>query len=71
MAGKKKEKTLEQSFEELESIIEQLEQEPASLEESFQLYKKGMDLLKECHISIDKVEKKMQVLNEDGETDEF
>lgn len=71
MAGKKKEKTLEEAFTELEDIIETLEQEPASLEESFQLYKKGMDVLKECHTAIDDVEKKMLILNEEGETDEF
>lgn len=71
MAGKKKEKTLEDAFTELEAIIETLEQEPASLEESFQLYQKGMDVLKECHTAIDKVEKKMLILNEEGETDEF
>ena len=41
------------------------------MEESFQLYKKGMDLLKQCHKSIDRIEKKMLVLNEEGTTDEF
>ncbi|MCI8371794.1 MAG: exodeoxyribonuclease VII small subunit [Lachnospiraceae bacterium] len=67
MAGK----SLEESFTELEEVITKLEQEPASLEESFQLYKKGMDLLKQCHKSIDRIEKKMLVLNEEGTTDEF
>lgn len=74
MAGKKNEipkKTLEEAFTELETIIETLEREPASLEESFQLYKKGMDVLKECHTAIDDVEKKMLILNEEGTTDEF
>lgn len=71
MAAKKQEKTLEESFSELESIMEELEKEPASLEESFQLYKKGMDVLKRCHKSLETVEKKMLVLNENGETDEF
>lgn len=71
MAAKKQEKTLEESFEELEGIMEALEKEPASLEESFQLYKKGMDVLKRCHKELDTVEKKMLILNEDGETHEF
>lgn len=71
MAAKKQEKTLEESFAELEDIMEALEKEPASLEESFQLYKKGMDILKLCHKSLDAVEKKMLILNEDGETHEF
>lgn len=62
MAERKK--TLEQSFESLDEIIEQLEQEEISLEESFKLYNTGMKLLKECNDSIDKVEKKLIVLNE-------
>lgn len=70
MAGKKT-KTLEEGFEQLEKIIEELEREPASLEESFKLYKKGMDLLKECHNTIDTVEKKVLVLSENGEANEF
>lgn len=70
-AADKKEKTLEESFAELESIITTLEQEPTSLEESFQLYKNGIDVLKQCHKAIDDVEKKMLILNEEGDTDEF
>ena len=61
MAAKK---TLEQSFEQLETIVSQLEQEEISLEESFELFNNGMKLLKECNDSIDKVEKKLIVLNE-------
>lgn len=71
MKTEKKERTLEESFTELEEIIEHLEQEPTSLEESFRLYKKGMDILKECHKSMDHIEKKMLVLNEEGEIGEF
>lgn len=55
-------KTLEESLEELGEIIKQLEEEDISLESSFQLYSKGMKLLKNCNDSIDKVEKKIIVL---------
>ena len=55
-------KTLEESFEELSEIIKQLEEEEISLEASFQLYNKGMKLLKNCNDSIDKVEKKIVIL---------
>ena len=48
-----------------------MEQEDISLEESFQIYKNGMELLKKCNQSIDMVEKRVLVLNEDGETNEF
>lgn len=72
MAGKKqdteqkKERNLEQSMEELEQVMEALNQPEVSLEESFSLYKKGMDLLLECNQAIDKVEKELMILEENG-----
>lgn len=57
-------KTLEESFLKLDQVIEQLEKEEITLEDSFKLYTDGMKLLKECNDSIDKVEKKLIVLNE-------
>lgn len=62
---------LEEAFGKLEETITQLEREDISLEESFQVYKEGMELLKKCSASIDEVEKKVLILNEDGETHEF
>ena len=35
-----------------------------TLEESFQHYEEGMKLIRECHQSIDQVEKKLQVIQE-------
>lgn len=66
-----KEQTLDQSFEKLEEMIGRLEQEDISLEESFKLYKEGMKLIKACNDKIDKVEKEVLKLNENGELDEF
>ncbi len=66
-----KELTLEESFEKLDAVIEQLETEEITLEEAFSCYKQGMDLLKGCNDTIDKVEKKVRKLNEDGGIDEF
>ncbi|SFR67497.1 exodeoxyribonuclease VII small subunit [Anaeromicropila populeti] len=60
----KAEKSLEDSFAELDEIITKLEQGDLTLEESFQLYNDGMKLLKKCNDSIDKVEKKLIVLSE-------
>lgn len=65
------EQTLEAVFEQLDEIVERLEGEGVSLEDSFQLYHKGMDLLKICNEKIDTVEKKMQILDENGEQHEF
>ena len=64
-------KTLEQVFQELDEVVKTLEQDTGSLEESFQLYHKGMDLLKVCNEKIDTVEKKMMILDENGEQHEF
>lgn len=66
-----KEQTLEQIFDKLEETIGKLEQEDIPLEESFKLYKEGMKLIKSCNDRIDKVEKEVLRLNENGELDEF
>ncbi|NLL74079.1 MAG: exodeoxyribonuclease VII small subunit [Clostridiales bacterium] len=66
-----KEFKLEEAFERLESIIGELEKPDVSLDNSFQLYQEGMKLLKACTESIDKVEKDLIILSEDGETDEL
>ena len=66
-----KEQTLEQVFDKLEETIGKLEQEDIPLEESFKLYKEGMKLIKSCNDKIDKVEKEVLKLNENGELDEF
>lgn len=63
--------TLEEAFARLEQVTKELEDENISLEESFAVYQKGMQLLKYCNESIDKVEKKVLVLNGEGELDEF
>ena len=62
---------LEDAFERLEETVASLEQEELQLEESFQIYKNGMELLKKCNEAIDQVEKKVLILNGNGETDEF
>ena len=62
----KQSKTLEQSLEQLNVIMEQLEKEEITLEDSFKLYQEGMKLLKVCNDSIDKVEKQLMVLEEEG-----
>lgn len=67
----KQTKTLEASFGELNTIIEKLEDDEITLDESFKLYNEGIKLLKYCNASIDKVEKKIIVLNENGEENEF
>lgn len=62
---------LEQMFTELEALIGKMEDSDVTLEQSFDLYNRGMDLLKKCNQTIDTVEKKVLVLDENGETHEF
>ena len=70
MSEKKKE-NLEEMFKDLEELIGKMENEEITLEQTFDLYNNGMELLKKCNLSIDEVEKKVLVLDENGETDEF
>ena len=67
-----KAQTLEQSFVKLEQIIGNLENGDVSLEDSFKLYNEGMKLIQNCNQQLDKVEKKIVVLNQkEGDEDEF
>ena len=71
MAGKKKadeqeQRTLEEKFSELEELLEQLEAEDISLEDAFTAYSKVMNVLKQCNEQIDRVEKQVMKLNEEG-----
>lgn len=71
MEEKEEKQSLDQMFGELEEVIGKMEGEEISLEESFELYSRGMNLLKQCSQEIDEVEKKVLVLDENGETHEF
>lgn len=64
-------KTLEDAFRELDALAGRLEDRETSLEDSFLLYKQGMELLKYCSDKLDTVEKKMLQMNEDGTLREF
>lgn len=59
-------KSIEETFKELEAIVEKMENGDSSLEESFASYEAGMKLVKECSARLDKVEKQIMVLAEDG-----
>lgn len=71
MKGKEMTMKLEESFDKLNKIMEELEKPEISLEDSFALYQEGMKLLKVCNDSIDKVEKDLIILSESGETNEL
>lgn len=60
------EKTLEETLCEVEGIIDRMQQQEISLEDSFVLYQQGIEKLKQCHEKIDAVEKKMLLLNQEN-----
>lgn len=59
-----KEKSLEEQLTELKALAAELENPENSLEQSFKLYKEGMNCLAECKKKIDTVEKEFIVLEE-------
>ena len=62
---------IEERFVELDKIVKELELGELTLEESFELYKKGMDMIKDCNKDIDKVEKQLIILqNTDSDVEE-
>lgn len=63
--------SLEEAFEQIEEVISHLETEEITLEQSFLEYNRGMKLLQHCNEKIDRVEKKVLQINEDGGLDEF
>ncbi|MCI8496031.1 MAG: exodeoxyribonuclease VII small subunit [Lachnospiraceae bacterium] len=71
MAKTKKEPSLEETFQELETIIEKMQDREVTLEDSFSLYEQGIQKLKFCNEKIDHVEKKMLLLNKQGELEAF
>ena len=62
-------KSIEKNFEELGKIIEMMYNDEVSLEDSFKLYEKGMKLVKQCNDKIDKVEKKINIIEGNVEND--
>ena len=66
-----REETLEELFGRLDRIIAKLEDRDTTLEDSFAAYEQGVRYLKACNDKIDKIEKKMLVINESGCLDEF
>ncbi len=66
-----KEVTLEEKLAQIEEIIRKMEEPEVPLDTSFGLYQAGIEHLKDCNRMLDAVEKKMQILNLNGELSEF
>lgn len=61
-----KKKTFENSIDELEKIVEQLESGELTLEESIKKFEEGVKLSKFCSDKLDETEKKINILLSDS-----
>lgn len=59
-------RTVEEAFEQLTEIVEQMENPEVTLEESMDYYRKGMLILNQCKDRLDQIEKEMITLTEEG-----
>ena len=71
MAEKQEKLSLEEVLEKLDETITKLQSNEVTLEESFDLYKEVMDYVKLCNETIEQVEKKVLMLNQEGTLDEL
>lgn len=60
-------KSIEDNFHMLEEKLNILESKEVSLEEAFLAYSEGIKILRECEEQIDRVEKEVMVLAQNGE----
>ena len=58
---------IEENFKELDEILEKMQDEDVSLDESFEMYKKGIEIVKDSNEQIEKIEKQIEVLEENTE----
>lgn len=56
--------SIEDNFNELENILKEMQAEEVTLEQSFELYNKGLKLVQDCNEQIDTIEKKIKILEE-------
>ena len=64
-AAEKEQKPLQEVFAELDELIEKMSSEE-SLEKTFDMYQKGVTLLRSANDSIDRIEKQVKVLDDEG-----
>lgn len=55
---------IEDNFEQLEDIISKMQSDRITLEQSFELYNKGLSLVRDCNNQIDKIEKQIKIIEE-------
>lgn len=56
----------EKAFQQLEKIVQRLESEELSLDESLKLFEQGISLSRFCHSRLEEVEKKIELILSDA-----
>ena len=64
-------RSVEELFDSLDKIVEELESDDVSLEKAFTLYESGVKIAGELSKEIDLTEKKVLKLTKEGDVDEF
>ena len=60
----------ENAIEELQKLVEALEEGDLSLEESLKAFENGIKLTRECQVSLEKAEQRIQILTKENELPE-
>ena len=60
---------LEDTFNKLEAVLNEMEQGELTLDESFKKYKECMELLNKCNTMLGKVEKQIVIIDDNGVVD--
>jgi len=59
----------EKAFQQLEKIVQRLESEELSLDDSLKLFEEGIGLSRFCHKKLEEVEKKIETILSDAKGD--
>lgn len=54
--------TMEEAFDRLNQVLNEMESGEYTLEETFTLYEEGLKLVRHCHETVDTMEKKLMIL---------
>jgi exodeoxyribonuclease VII small subunit len=60
-------KDFEAALTELDAIVKKLEEGDIPLEQSLQLFERGVQLSRFCHARLEEAEKRIEILNERGQ----
>ena len=64
MGNEKESPAFEEALEELESIVERMEDGEPNLEESLELFERGMALTRQCQKALDDAEQRIRTLSD-------